>query len=295
MKIRVGSRESKLAVVQSEMVMKNIEDNHPKVKTSLVTMKTTGDIILDKTLDKIGGKGLFVKELDKALIDNKVDITVHSYKDMPMEENEALPIVAVSKREDPRDVLILPSFATDIDITKPIGCSSLRRKIQLEKIYPNVTVLPIRGNVQSRLQKLDNGDYSAIILAYAGIKRLGLEERVSRVFSVEEILPAACQGVLAVQARKDFDVSFLDGFHDEEAYYITQAERSFVRTLDGGCSSPVAAYGVIIDEQLTITGLYVDEQGTAHKKVMSGNKIDGVRIGRELAKEMQGLHCIIGF
>lgn len=291
MKIRVGSRESKLAVVQSEMVMQNITENYPDIKTVLVTMKTTGDIILDRTLDKIGGKGLFVKELDKALMDEKVDLTVHSFKDMPMEESEQLPIIAVSKREDPRDVLILPKGVTleeflKFNHTKPVGCSSLRRKLQLEMLYDGIEIAPIRGNVISRIQKLDDGEFSAIILAYAGIKRLGLEDRISKIFSVSQILPAACQGVLAVQSRKGFDTQCLSGFHDEDTYYITKAERSFVRTLDGGCSSPVASYGEINKDELTLTGLYVDKDNIVHKKTVTGDKKTGEQMGYTLAKEM---------
>ncbi|MEG0692081.1 MAG: hydroxymethylbilane synthase, partial [Oscillospiraceae bacterium] len=202
MRIRVGSRESKLAVVQSEIVIDAIKKHMPEAQVELITMKTTGDIILDRTLDKIGGKGLFVKELDRALLNNEVDITVHSFKDMPMEVDEQLPIVAVSKREDPRDVLILPNGHTQLDFSKPIGCSSERRRIQLQKLFPNCAVKPVRGNVQKRLEKLDNGEYSALVLAYAGIKRLELEERIHRIFEVAEILPAACQGILVVQSRK---------------------------------------------------------------------------------------------
>ncbi len=250
-------------------------------------MKTTGDIILDKALDKIGGKGLFVKELDKALLEGKADITVHSYKDMPMNIDEKLPVVAVSKRVDPRDVLILPLGATEINPSKPIGCSSKRRQIQLRKLYPNLEVKPIRGNVQTRLAKLDSGEFSAIILAFAGIKRLGLEERISRIFSVEEIIPAACQGVICVQARENFSTSFLKEFHCEDSFYITNAERAFVRELDGGCSSPVAAHGTLEGENITLTGFYVDENEIPYIKTVTGSKFDGEKIGQDLANELK--------
>lgn len=260
MKIKVGSRESRLAVIQSEIVMAGIRSWVPGAELELVTMKTTGDIIQDRTLDKIGGKGLFVKELDLALAAGEVDLTVHSFKDMPMNIDPFLPIVAVSKREDPRDVLILPKGVSSLDLSKPIGCSSARRSLQIRSLYPGCRVEPIRGNVLTRLEKLDSGAYSAIVLAYAGLKRLGLEERVSRIFETWEMLPSACQGVLAVQARQGEDISFLKGFHDKEAWDISLAERSFVRTLDGGCSSPVAAYGEMKGGgELVLTGLYVDE------------------------------------
>ena len=149
MKIKVGSRDSILAVAQSNIVIECIKKYHKDVEIELVTMKTTGDIILDRTLDKVGGKGLFVKELDRALLDGVVDITVHSMKDLPMELHQDLPIVAVSKRESPEDVLVLPENMTEIDFTKPIGCSSVRRKIHLEKLYDGCIVEPIRGNKTS--------------------------------------------------------------------------------------------------------------------------------------------------
>ena len=197
-KIIIGSRESKLAVVQSEMVKKAIEDSHEDIEVEIYTMKTTGDKILDRTLDKIGGKGLFVKELDKALLDRKTDISVHSLKDMPMEVPKELPLLAFSKREDPRDVLVLPQGVHTLDKTKPIGCSSLRRILQLKELYPDMECKSVRGNVQTRLKKLDSGEYSALILAAAGLKRLGLEARISRYFQPEEMIPAAGQGILAV-------------------------------------------------------------------------------------------------
>lgn len=283
--VRVGSRDSKLAVIQSELVMKAIESYDKNIKTELITMKTTGDKILDMSLDKIGGKGLFVKELDDALLENMVDITVHSYKDMPMEVNDELPIVAVSEREDARDVLILPK--TQIDETKPIGCSSKRRVLQLSELgYKHTS--PIRGNVITRLRKLDEGEFSALVLAAAGIKRLNLGERIHKFFSTEEVMPAACQGIIAVQARKGENVDFLKGFHSEESRYIADAERAFVTALDGGCSSPVAAYAQIQNEKLVLNGLYVNEEnGITRKGILSGEIKDAKNIGAALAEHLK--------
>ena len=287
MDIKVGSRESKLAVVQSEMVIAAIKEYNPDINVELVTMKTTGDKILDRTLDKIGGKGLFVKELDKALADKRVDLTVHSFKDMPMEVNPELPILAVSKREDARDVLILPMGTDKLNLKKPIGCSSLRRKIQLEELYPDMVVKPVRGNVQTRLAKLDSGEFGALVLAYAGIKRLGLEKRISRIFDVTEILPASCQGILAVQGRCDFDRTVLSKFHSERSADIARAERSFVRYLDGGCSSPVASYAEIDGDSMILTGFYVDEKGVSYKKAIVGDRKKASELGIELARQMK--------
>ena len=284
MKIRIGSRESALAVVQSRMVMDAIARTVPDAELELVTMKTTGDRILDKTLDQIGGKGLFVKELDQALRDGRADFTVHSLKDMPMEVPEDLPLAAFSKRADPRDALVLPEGVTELDPSKPIGCSSRRRQLQLKALFPQMDVKPVRGNVQTRLKKLQDGEFSALVLAAAGLKRLGLEDRISRYFSPEEMLPAAGQGILAVQTRQGVDTACLAGVHDPDAACCALAERAFVRALDGGCSSPVAAYAVVEGETLTLTGLYVSPDETVVRKgSLSGPKAEAETLGETLA------------
>ena len=288
MKIRIGSRESKLAVIQSRMVMDAIARTVPEAELELVTMKTTGDRILNKTLDQIGGKGLFVKELDQALRDGRADFTVHSLKDMPMEVPTDLPLAAFSRREDPRDVLVLPEGVTELDRSKPIGCSSRRRQLQLKALFPGVEIRPVRGNVQTRLAKLEAGEFSALVLAAAGLKRLGLEGRISRYFSTDEILPAAGQGILAVQTRQGVDTSCLSAVRDEDAGCCALAERAFVRTLDGGCTSPVAAHAVVAGEQLTLTGLYVSPDETVVRKgAMTGLKADAERLGQTLADALR--------
>ena len=285
--IKVGSRESKLAVIQSQMVMDAIHAFDPRISLELITMKTTGDKILDRTLDKIGGKGLFVKELDAALMDGRADITVHSSKDLPMELPEALPLVAFSHRADPRDVLVLPKGTDTLDFSKPIGCSSLRRQLQLKKLFPQAQVAPVRGNVITRLEKLDRGDFSALVLAGAGLARLGLTSRISRYFSVEEILPAAGQAILAVQARKDFDASCLREFHSEDSRDCILAERAFVRTLDGGCSSPVAAFATVQGDTLTLRGMYVTAKNDFYIDTVSGPRTQAEAMGVQLAGDMR--------
>lgn len=288
MKIRIGSRESKLAVIQSELVMEAIRRAEPDAELELVTMKTTGDKILDKTLDQIGGKGLFVKELDQALRDGRADFTVHSLKDMPMELPPDLPLAAFSKRADPRDALVLPEGVTELDPEKPIGCSSRRRQLQLQALFPEMAVKPVRGNVQTRLRKLQEGEYSALVLASAGLKRLGLEDRITRVFSVEEMLPAAGQGILAVQTRAGMDCGCLRAVHDPDTACCALAERAFVRTLNGGCSSPVAAYAEVTGEKLILTGLYVSEDETVIRKgSLTGNKKDAEKLGSQLASQLK--------
>ena len=286
--IRIGSRESRLAVIQSQMAIDAIHHYDPSIPVELVTMKTTGDMILDRTLDKIGGKGLFVKELDAALLDGRVDITVHSSKDLPMEISPQLPLAAFSRREDPRDVLVLPEGVSELNFSKPIGCSSLRRQLQLKKLLPQAVLAPIRGNVLTRLQKLDQGEYSALVLAGAGLTRLGLANRISRYFSIEEILPAAGQAILAVQARAGTDCSCLQDFNNEDSRDCLTAERAFVRTLDGGCSSPVAAYAAVRGENITLKGMYVTEDNRIFFETVTGLRAQAEELGSDLARSMKG-------
>ena len=287
-KVIIGSRESRLAVVQSEMVRDYILSHNKDCEVELLTMKTTGDKILDRTLDKVGGKGLFVKELDKALLEKRSQISVHSLKDMPMEVPAELPLLAFSKREDPRDVLVLPEGVDKLDSSKPIGCSSLRRILQLKELYPDMEFKSVRGNVQTRLRKLDEGQYSALVLASAGLKRLNLENRISRYFEPEEVLPAAGQGILAIQGRKDEDYSYLDGYNDEDSECAALAERAFVRYLDGGCSSPVAAHAKVEKDKVVLTGLYYEEESGAWRKAsLSGKREEAEELGIRLARQLK--------
>ena len=260
--ICIGSRESRLAVIQTRQVADYIRRTMPEADVRLLTMKTTGDRILDRSLEAVGGKGLFVKELDRALLEGRTELSVHSLKDLPMETPQALPILGYSRREDPRDALILPAGTTQWDQSRPLGCSSRRRILQLKRLYPQVQTALVRGNVLTRLQKLDRGEYGALILAAAGLKRLGLEDRISRYFTPEEMLPAAGQGILAVQGRAGLDYGYLDGFFDPAASACAQAERAFVRALDGGYTAPIAAYGQVRGHILTLTGMYCRDDGS---------------------------------
>ena len=287
--VRIGSRDSKLAVMQTELMIHAVTKYHPEIQFELVTMKTTGDIILNQTLDKIGGKGLFVKELDIALAEGRIDCCVHSLKDMPMEENPDFPITALPKRGDPRDVLVLPQMQHFENITAQIGSSSFRRQIQLKKLFPSCHCLPVRGNIITRLQKLDCGEFSSLVLAGAGLQRVGLSERISRYFSTDEMIPAAGQGILAVQSRKNEDVSFLSCIHNKESEYAALAERAFVRTLDGGCSSPIAAYAQIHGTELKLTGLYAKEHQWEYIiDSVIGNTDNAVQLGEQLSQTMKG-------
>ena len=282
--IRVGSRASRLAVLQSEIVMRQIEEACPDVRTELVTMKTTGDKILDKTLDQIGGKGLFVKELDEALRAGEVDITVHSLKDLPGVIPEDLPLSAFSHREDPRDVLVLPAGKTEIDMSLPVGTSSLRRSLQIKELIPGVATAPIRGNVETRLRKLDEGQYSALVLAAAGLKRLGLEGRISRYFSPEEMIPAACQGILGIQTRTGADTAFIKRINDDDSGRCALAERAYVKAIGADCGSPDTAFAQISGDQIMIMGLRYDpERKIVVRDSICGAASDAETLSRELA------------
>ena len=285
--IRVGSRESRLAVLQSEIVMRQIEEAFPDADVQLITMKTTGDKILDKTLDQIGGKGLFVKELDEALRAGEVDVTVHSLKDLPGVIPEDLPLSAFSHREDPRDVLVLPEGKTEIDRSLPVGTSSLRRALQIKEIIPGVTTAPIRGNVETRLRKLDEGQYSALILAAAGLNRLGLESRISSYFSPEEMIPASCQGILGIQTRAGADSVFAELINDKDSMACALAERAFVKAIGADCGSPDTAFAQTDGNQIRIMGLrYDSERALVIRDSISGPASEAEALGKELADRM---------
>lgn len=280
--IKIGSRDSRLAVVQAEEVMRALGS------CTLITMKTTGDMVLDRTLDQVGGKGLFVKELDRALAERRVDLTVHSLKDVPMEQPEGLPLVAFTTREDARDVLVLPAGATELDRSKPIGCSSARRRIQLARLFPDCEVRPVRGNVQTRLRKLDSGEYGALVLAAAGLHRLGLEDRISRYFSTDEIIPAAGQAILAVQGREGELTDAVRTLDDPASRACALAERAFVRALGGGCFAPIAAYAELDGGLLRLRGLYVTEDETRMARgTRTGAPEEAEALGAALAMQLK--------
>lgn len=287
MKVVIGSRDSKLAVVQSQMVIDFLRNAHPSIDVQLATFKTTGDKILDRRLDEIGGKGLFVKELDAALRDGKCDYTVHSCKDLPMEIPDDLPLVCFSRREDPRDAIIFPRGKSAPDFSLPIGTSSRRRELQLKALYPQATFASVRGNLQTRLRKLDEGGFGALVLAAAGLKRMGLENRIGQCLELDEVIPSAGQGVLAVQGRPDALPILFDGFADSQVAIAVLAERSFVAHLEGGCTAPIAAHARIENGQLVLAGMYYDEKlRTARKGCARGDADDAVSLAFGLAEDL---------
>ncbi len=289
-KIRIGTRKSALACIQAEIVAEYIRSRCEGYEAELVKLTTTGDRILSKKLDEIGEKGLFVKELDIALTDGKTELSVHSLKDMPMEVLNELPVLGFSAREDARDVLVLPKGVKEYDRNGPIGCSSNRRILQLKELYPGAKIKTVRGNVLTRLNRLDGGEYGALVLAAAGLKRLGLSGRISRYFTVEEMIPAAGQGILCIQGRKDVSYDFLEDFFDEEAGVCARCERAYMTYLNGGCSVPIGVYAEILDEkQMKVTGLYYDEAGKASRRMcMTGERSRPEALGIELARTLRG-------
>ena len=283
--IRIGSRESTLAVMQAEIIRQQMQKAHPEMKVEIVTMKTTGDKILDRSLEAIGGKGLFVKELDNALLEGRIDLSVHSLKDMPMELQEELPILAYSRREDPRDALIFKPGSGTFPETGVLGTSSRRRMLQMQKLYPHCYFQGIRGNVQTRLRKLQEENYDGTILAAAGLKRLGMESVIGRIFAIEEMVPAAGQGILAVQGRRGEQFDWLDCVRDRQSEAAALAERQFVRVLDGGCTSPVAAHAQVQGNEIQLTGFYYEEtSGASWTETLVGEAEKAEQLGERLAR-----------
>ena len=289
--VRIGSRESKLAQIQARLIQTQIQAKHPDMRVEIITMKTSGDKILNQSLSAIGGKGLFVKELEKALMDGRIDICVHSLKDVPMVENKELPLVAYSKREDPRDVLIFKPGQHTFPDDGMLGTSSQRRKLQMQILYPNCRFCGIRGNVQTRLRKLQEEAYDGTILALAGLKRLGMESVVGRIFDTDEMIPAAGQGILVVQGRKGEDYSWLAEVEDPLSRVTAQAERSFVRTLGGDCTSPAAAYAIIEGNDIKLTGMY-EHPVTREilKDELVGDCKQAEQLGTELANRLMQMY-----
>lgn len=285
--VRIGSRESLLAVRQAEIIRDQILRLCPEMEVEIVTMKTTGDKILDKSLAKIGGKGLFVKELDRALMDGRIDIAVHSLKDVPMEENPDFPILACGRREDPRDVLLLKPGLHKLPEDGVVGTSSSRRMIQMKRLFPGCSFRGIRGNVQTRLRKLETEGYDGTLLAAAGLNRLDMAHVIGKYFSVDEIIPAAGQGILAVQGRKDARWEWLDQINDRDARAAAEAERQFIRAVGGDCTSPCAAHAQIHGSELKLTGLYYSENSADYATDTIISEISKARqAGEELAQKM---------
>ncbi|WP_278617893.1 hydroxymethylbilane synthase [Ectopseudomonas oleovorans] len=263
--IRIATRKSALALWQAEYVKARLEQAHPGLKVSLVPMVSRGDKLLDAPLAKIGGKGLFVKELETALLENEADIAVHSMKDVPMDFPEGLGLYCICEREDPRDAFVSNTYSSldALPEGSVVGTSSLRRQAQLLARRPDLKIQFLRGNVNTRLAKLDAGEYDAIILAAAGLIRLGFEDRIRSSISAEDSLPAGGQGAVGIECRSaDSDVhALLAPLHHRETALRVSAERALNKHLNGGCQVPIACYALLEDDQLWLRGLVGQPDG----------------------------------
>lgn len=291
-RIVIATRESRLALWQAEHVKSRLEALYPACRVELLGMTTRGDQILDRPLAKVGGKGLFVKELESALLDGRADIAVHSMKDVPMTLPPEFRLAAISARETPFDAFVSNRYDSleDMPPGAVVGTSSLRRESQLHIRYPYLAVTSLRGNLDTRLRKLDEGQYDAIILAAAGLKRLGLGDRVRAVLSAEVSLPAAGQGALGIEclARREELVRWLEPLHDPASAGCVSAERALSRALAGSCEVPLGAYGEFHDGRIQLRGFVALPDGSRMIQAESEGPLDDAeRIGLTLADALR--------
>jgi len=290
-KIRIATRKSPLALWQAEHVKAKLQQQHPELEVELVSMQTEGDRIIDKPLSLVGGKGLFIKELEQSLYDHQADVAVHSMKDVTIDMPDGLQLQVILKREDPHDAFISEKYKSISDLPQGavVGTSSLRRKSQLMAWRGDLNIKDLRGNVGTRLKKLDDGEYDAIILAAAGVMRLGLENRISEVISTDIILPAIGQGAIGIQARTgDSDVlEMITPLNDETTQQQVETERVVSRRLFGGCQLPIAAYAEIDRENIKITGMVGRTDGSEIiKDSVNGSLQDREALGLQLAETL---------
>ena len=287
--IKIATRKSILALWQSEHIKARIESKHNDIKVELIGMKTKGDVILDTPLAKIGGKGLFTKELEDSMLKGETDIAVHSLKDVPVVFPEGLKLAAICSREDTRDAMISEKFAkfSDLPYGVKVGTTSLRRKMQLLIMRPDLEIISLRGNVQTRLRKLKEGEFDAIILAMAGINRLNIKAEVAHIYTIgfDEMIPAMGQGALGVEARDEKkildEISFLN---DENAVIETTIERDFVSVLEGGCQVPIGISARLKDDEISIDAIVGLPDGSEFiKDSLKTSKDKFQSIGKELA------------
>ncbi|MCZ6104309.1 MAG: hydroxymethylbilane synthase [Campylobacter ureolyticus] len=289
-KLIIASRKSALAMWQSEFIKSEIEKEH-KLEVEIKSMKTKGDVILDSPLSKIGGKGLFTKELEVSMLNGESHLAVHSLKDVPMEFPDGLILGAVSKREDERDALVSEKFASIKDLPNGarVGTTSLRRQMQIKILRPDIKILPLRGNVNTRIKKLKDGEFDAIILAVAGISRIGLDKEVKHIykFSKDEMIPAMGQGVLGIECPDNSEILSLISFiDDKKALMEITIERAFVGALEGGCQVPIGVNAEVIDDNIKINAVVGLPDGSKFiKKNIVIDKDEFKTAGKNLADE----------
>ncbi|MEO3992367.1 hydroxymethylbilane synthase [Pseudocitrobacter cyperus] len=289
--LRIATRQSPLALWQAHYVKDRLMACHPGLTVELVPLVTRGDVILDTPLAKVGGKGLFVKELELALLEKRADIAVHSMKDVPVDFPEGLGLMTICEREDPRDAFVSNHYASldDLPAGSIVGTSSLRRQCQIAEHRPDLEIRSLRGNVGTRLGKLDNGDYDAIILAVAGLKRLKLDERIRQAMPPEQSLPAVGQGAVGIECRLDDDVTrtLLAPLNHAETATRVLAERSMNTRLEGGCQVPIGSYAELNNGELWLRALVGAPDGSQMVRgERRGKPEDAERMGVELAEEL---------
>lgn len=291
-KIVIATRESLLAMWQANFIRDWLARLYPQTEFRIFGMTTRGDQILDVSLSKIGGKGLFIKELEQALEDGRADIAVHSMKDVPMDMPAGFVLAAITEREDPRDAFVSNQYAS-LEALPPgsvVGTSSLRRESQLRARFPHLQVQPLRGNVQTRLRKLDEGQFAAIILAAAGLKRLGLAERITALLSPDLSLPAVGQGALGIECRADRPdlVRLMAPLHDLSTAQCVEAERAMSRALGGSCEVPLGGFAEIIDGMLRLRGFVASQDGACLiSDELRGDPDTGAVMGAQLALNLK--------
>ena len=289
--VRIATRKSALALWQAEYVKAQLEHFHNNIQVELVPMTTKGDVILDTPLAKVGGKGLFVKELEVAILENRADIAVHSMKDVPVEFPQGLGLEVICPREDPRDAFVSNTIASFAELPQGavVGTSSLRRQCQIKALRPDLIIKDLRGNVNTRLKKLDNGDYDAIILASAGLLRLEMPERIKEYIAPEVMLPANGQGAVGIECRSDDETikALLAPLEDKTTRYRVLAERAMNRALEGGCQVPIGSYAVIDGDNLHLRGLVGAVDGSQIIQAeLNGTVEQGEQLGEQLAQTL---------
>ncbi len=289
--LRIATRQSKLALWQAEHVATRLRNAHPELQVELVKIVTQGDRILDRPLADIGGKGLFIKELEVALAEQRADIAVHSMKDVPGDLPPGMVLSAMLTRVDARDAFISKRFPdlAALPAGARIGTSSLRRQSQLRHIRSDIEIVPLRGNVDTRLRKLDDGEYDAIILASAGLIRLGLGDRITQLLPIEHSLPAVGQGIIGIECRSDDAASleYVRVLNDATAQTCIAAERAFARRLEGSCQSPIAGYAELSGASIKLQGLIASIDGRqVFRDSILGPPADAAALGRALAERM---------
>ncbi|RPI15217.1 MAG: hydroxymethylbilane synthase [Ignavibacteriae bacterium] len=288
----IGTRGSELALWQTNWVKAELEKHYPELSVKVEIIKTTGDKILDVSLSKIGDKGLFTKEIENALLDKKIDLAVHSLKDLPTVLPRGLQIGAVSERIDQRDAFISYKYKSldELPDNASVATGSLRRKSQLLNYKPLLNIIDIRGNLQTRFKKFEENGYDAMILAYAGVKRLGMDEKITQVIPVELMLPAVSQGVMAVEIREGDDdiLELLSVINNKTSEIETSAERSMLNALQGGCQVPIGVYSYISDGKLIIEGMVASIDGRKMlRDKIEGDASESVALGKKLAEKLK--------